>query len=145
MKAPKTFVTPIAFSALIAVIGVLGSINFALAQEKGGELLAKVQRSSAAPSIQKTSTGNAAMALCAKCRDEWVSVLQPPGKGGRRETAMVAKHQCPTCGTRTEKVGVGKQAVISVKHVCNEGANACSPAKAAVDAARPAKHGQDHR
>jgi hypothetical protein len=136
MKAPKSLITSISLSALIAAVGLLNSTTAALAQAKGGELLVNVQRSSATPTIQKTKAGHTAMASCPKCRDEWVAVAQPPGKGGRAETAWVAKHQCPTCRTRIEKVGVGKQAVTSVKHVCHEGGKgveACSPTKATVE------------
>ena len=136
MKAPKSIFTSVSLSALIAVVGSLSSANSALAQAKGGELLAKVQRSNAASIIQKSKTGPAAMTSCPKCKDEWVAVAQPPGKGGRAETALVARHQCPTCSTQFEKAGVGKQAITSVKHVCHEGgngANACSPSKVGVE------------
>ena len=57
---------------------------------------------------------------CPKCKDTWVKVVQPMGKGGRQETANIQRHECPGCDTKIVTEGVGKQAKSVVKHTCKQ-------------------------
>jgi predicted RNA-binding Zn-ribbon protein involved in translation (DUF1610 family) len=107
--------TLIACGVLAAIVSVAGVSE---AQEKGAERLLKLQRLDTVADIQKVQPGDTVVMSCPKCKDTWVKVVQPPGKGGRVETASVVQHQCPSCGAKIETTGVGKQATTQVKHVC---------------------------
>jgi len=120
MKTFKTLLTSIACSTVVGIVGFLALNSSAFAQEKGGERLMKIGRVRDEPVAQKASVVSPMTMSCPKCKDVWATVTQPPGRGGRSEKATVAQHQCKSCGTRIETVGVGKQATASVKHVCKE-------------------------
>jgi hypothetical protein len=130
MKTFKALLISVACSTLVWVVGLPALNSSALAQEKGGERLMKIGRLSDKPGVQKASVVSPMTMPCPKCKDVWTTVTQPPGRGGRSETATLAQHQCKSCSTRIETVGVGKQATSSVKHVCKEGgpanANLCA-------------------
>src|SRR6476660_3204143 len=121
MKTFKTLLTSIACSTLVGVVGLSALNSSAFAQEKGGERLMKLKSVNDKPDVQKASVVSSTTMRCPKCKDEWVTVTQPPGKGGRSQKATVAQHQCKTCVSRIETVGAGKQATAAVKHVCKEG------------------------
>jgi hypothetical protein len=130
MKTFKTLLASIACSTLVGVVGLSTLNTSASAQEKGGERLMALTSVSDKPDVQKPSVVSPMTMRCPKCKDVWATVTQPPGKGGRSEKATVAQHQCKSCVTRIETVGVGKQATTAVKHVCKEGgpasANLCA-------------------
>jgi hypothetical protein len=108
------------FVALTAVVALLNLSNPALAQEKGGERLMKLQRINTAADVQKLEPGDILVMTCPKCKETWAKAVQPPGKGGRQETAIVGQHQCPSCGAKIETQGVGKQATTVFKHMCKQ-------------------------
>jgi hypothetical protein len=132
MKTSPSFVTALIAAALFATVA--GPTTSVFAEGKGAEQLVKSQQARVA-TAQVNRASAAAVTSCPKCKDVLATVAQPLGKGGRKATALVSQHQCPSCGTTIESVGVGKQATTSVKHVCKEvaaaGANCCSTAKAA--------------
>src|SRR5689334_12666493 len=102
MKTFKALVTSLACSTLVGVVGLSALNSSALAQEKGGERLMKIGPMNDQPVAQKASVVTPAAMPCPKCKDESVTVTQPPGKGGRSEKATVSQHQCKGCGTRME-------------------------------------------
>ena len=105
---------------LVAVAGLALLADSAVAQEKGGERLMKLVRLSTAADVQKVEAGDTTVMSCPKCKDTWVRVVQPMGKGGRQETANIPRHECPGCNTKIVTEGVGKQAKSVVKHTCKE-------------------------
>ena len=131
MKTFKNLLTSLACSTLVGVVSLSALNSSAFAQEKGGEHLMKLVSASDKPDAQKASEVSSMTMRCPKCKDESVTVTQPPGKGGRSEMATVAQHQCKSCITRIETVGAGKQATAAVKHVCKQAgpvsANLCAP------------------
>jgi hypothetical protein len=131
MKTLNSIAASITATALLSALSVLWITNSALAQEKGAERLVKMQQASAPPALAKGQVASSVSMTCAKCKDTFVTVAEPPGRGGRPATAVVAEHQCPTCATRIETIGVGKQATTAVKHLCSEsGTHACAMTKA---------------
>lgn len=104
----------------IAAVGFAAFPSPTLAQEKGAERLVKLQRLNTVSEVKKVQAGDTIVMSCPKCKDTWVKVVQPPGKGGRQETATVAQHQCPGCATKIETQGAGKQAITTIKHVCKQ-------------------------
>jgi hypothetical protein len=133
MKPFKTLLTSVACSTLLGFVGLATLNSSTLAQEKGGERLMKLSSVGNKPVGQKTSAANSVTMQCPKCKDVLATVAQPPGKGGRNQTATVVQHQCKSCNTKIETVGMGKQAKASVKHVCQEvgpdGASLCAQEK----------------
>ena len=103
---------------VVAVAGLTLLANSALAQEKGAERLMKLQRLNTPADVQKVEAGDTIVMSCPKCKDTWVTVVQPMGKGGRQETATVQRHECPGCSTKIVTEGVGKQAKDKVVHTC---------------------------
>ncbi|MCU0783650.1 MAG: hypothetical protein MUF81_06295 [Verrucomicrobia bacterium] len=105
---------------IVAVAGLTLLANSAVAQEKGGERMMKLLRLNTAADVQKVEAGDTIVMSCPKCKDTWVKVVQPMGKGGRQETANIQRHECPGCDTKIVTEGVGKQAKSVVKHTCKQ-------------------------
>jgi len=105
---------------IVAVAGFALLMNAVLAQEKGAERLMKLQRLNTPADVQKVEAGDTIVMSCPKCKDTWVKVVQPMGKGGRQETANIQRHECPGCDTKIVTEGVGKQAKSVVKHTCKQ-------------------------
>lgn len=105
---------------IVAVAGLALLANSAVAQEKGGERMMKLLRLNTAADVQKVEAGDTIVMSCPKCKDTWVKVVQPMGKGGRQETANIQRHECPGCDTKIVTEGVGKQAKSVVKHTCKQ-------------------------
>jgi hypothetical protein len=105
---------------IVAVAGLVLLADSAVAQEKGGERMMKLLRLNTAADVQKVEAGDTIVMSCPKCKDTWVRVVQPMGKGGRQETATVQRHECPGCDTKIVTEGVGKQAKSVVKHTCKQ-------------------------
>lgn len=105
---------------IVAVAGLALLANSAVAQEKGAERLMKLQRLNTVADVQKVEAGDTIVMSCPKCKDTWVKVVQPMGKGGRQETANIQRHECPGCDTKIVTEGVGKQAKSVVKHTCKQ-------------------------
>ncbi|MHB1309841.1 MAG: hypothetical protein ACYDC1_10825 [Limisphaerales bacterium] len=103
---------------LVAFASLALLATTAMAQEKGGELLLKLQRLSTPADIQKVEPGDSIVMSCPECKDIWVKVIQPPGKGGRKEFAIIARHQCPGCSNKFVTEGAGKDARLKIAHVC---------------------------
>ena len=119
MKSTKNFRSTLIHSTLaLAVAGLAWLPGRAMAQEKGGERLMQLSaRKSVAVSTSVEPDATVAMS-CPKCKDKWVTVMQPLGKGSQREVNIVPQHQCPTCQTKIVIDGVGKQAKQKVTHLC---------------------------
>jgi hypothetical protein len=105
---------------LAAVAGLVLLANSAVAQEKGGERMMRLSRLNTAADVQKVEAGDTLVMSCPKCKDTWVKVVRPGGKGGRQETAILQQHECPGCGTKIVTDGVGKQAQSVVTHTCKQ-------------------------
>lgn len=121
MKSIKNIGNHLARAALIvAVAGLALLTNTVAAQEKGAERLMKLQRLNTPADVQKVEAGDTIVMSCPKCKDTWVKVVQPMGKGGRQETANIQRHECPGCDTKIVTAGVGKQAKNVVKHTCKQ-------------------------
>lgn len=91
------------------------------AQEKGAELLTKLNRpATTAPAAAKSTT--IPTMSCPKCVDTVVSVAQPMGRGGRVESANVVRHGCTSCESKRVTIGTGRQAKDVVTHDCKMGA-----------------------
>lgn len=121
MKSIKNIGTYLTRGTLIvAVAGIALLANSAVAQEKGGERLMKLQRINTPADVQKVEAGDTIVMSCPKCKDTWVKVVQPMGKGGRQETANIQRHECPGCDTKIVTEGTGKQAKSVVKHTCKQ-------------------------
>lgn len=104
----------------------------------------KLQRLNTASDVQKVQAGDTIVMSCPKCKDTWVKVVQPPGRGGRQEVATVQRHECPGCGTKIETQGAGKQATSTIKHVCTHCASTDAQCavmkKGAVSSKAPEEH-----
>jgi hypothetical protein len=121
MKSMKNIGNYLTRGALIvAVAGLALLADSAAAQEKGGERMMKLIRLKTAADVQKVEAGDTIVMSCPKCKDIWVKVAQPIGKGGRQETAIIQRHECPGCNTKIVTEGVGKQAKSVVKHTCKQ-------------------------
>lgn len=105
---------------VVAVAGLALLGNSAVAQEKGAERLVNLQKRSAAPAVKQDKASDKIAMACPKCKDSWVSVVQPLEKNGRQETAKVLRHECPGCKTKLVTEGVGKQAQDKVVHQCTQ-------------------------
>jgi len=105
---------------IVAVAGLALLTNSAVAQEKGGERMMKLLRLNTAADVQKVEAGDTIVMSCPKCKDTWVKVVQPMGRGGRQETANIQRHECPGCDTKIVTEGTGKQAKSVVKHTCKQ-------------------------
>lgn len=102
----------------LAVAGITLLPSSSLAQVKGGERLIKLNRLDTIEAIQAVKPGDTIVMSCPKCKETWVTVVQPPAKGDQRDTATIQRHECPGCKTTLVTEGVGKQAKSVVKHVC---------------------------
>lgn len=102
------------------VLAMVGLVSVVQAQEKGAERLMKLQRLNTPADVQKVEAGDTIVMSCPKCKDTWVKVVQPMGKGGRQETANIQRHECPGCDTKIVTEGTGKQAKSVVKHTCKQ-------------------------
>lgn len=112
------YLTRVTLMAAVAVLAFLPIRT--LAQEKGAERLLKLQRLNTVADVEKVEAGDTIVMSCPKCKDTWVKVVQPMGKGGRQETANIQRHECPGCDTKIVTEGVGKQAKSVVKHTCKQ-------------------------
>jgi len=110
--------------ASAVTLALLGLVSFSAAgapQLKGAEVLVKRTRSDQTATTAVTkNTENVGMS-CAKCKDHYIKVAQPPGKMGRREMATVSRHDCSTCESKVVITGHGKGKRETVVHVCNAG------------------------
>lgn len=121
MKRIRNIASSLTRATLFVAIASLALLaNSAAAQEKGGERMMKLLRLNTTADVQKVEAGDTIVMACPKCKDTWVKVLQPMGKGGRRETANIQRHECPGCHTKIVTEGVGKQAKSVVKHTCKQ-------------------------
>mgnify|MGYP007051386065 FL=1 len=121
MKSIKNIGNYLTRGTLIVAVASLAFLgNSAVAQEKGGERMMKLLRLNTAADVQKVEACDTIVMSCPKCKDTWVKVVQPMGKGGRQETANIQRHECPGCDTKIVTEGVGKQAKSVVKHTCRQ-------------------------
>lgn len=97
----------------LAALALVSVPAFTTAQEKGAERLVQLNRPAPGTPVAET-----AVMACPKCTDTLVTVAQPPGRGGRIESASIVRHQCPTCATKIVTEGNGKQAKNVLKHEC---------------------------
>ncbi len=82
-----------------------------------------------------TASAVAASMLCSKCKDVWVSQVDPTPKGAKvllsqgRPTNKVAKHLCGGCETTISVVGLSKADRHNVAtHTCSSCGAVTSPA-----------------
>lgn len=106
---------------LVAVVVCLVTLTSAAsAQEKGGQTLIKLSQLKTEAEVAKVGPGDTLVMSCPKCKYSWVKVVQPPSKGGRRDTATIARHECPGCGTKIVRKSIGKVSKRVIKHTCRQ-------------------------
>ena len=121
MKTVKNICQCIVVASLaLAVVGFVSVPISAQAQQKGAEKLMQLPKINTVEALQSLEPGDTIVMSCPKCKDTWVKVVQPMGKGGRQETANIQRHECPGCDTKIVTEGVGKQAKSVVKHTCKQ-------------------------
>lgn len=105
-------------SLVLAVAATIWFSGTAQAQIKGGERLTRLTPLKTVADIAAVAPGDTMVMSCPKCQDIWVTVVQPPDKGGRTDSALAQQHQCPGCATKIVSEGQGKTAAQKVKHLC---------------------------
>lgn len=110
--------TTLALAVALAALAFLPTTG--LAQTKGAEMLTKLNRITTTQDIDAVKPGDTVVMSCPKCKDTWVTIVQAPGKGGRKESKLVQQHQCPGCESKVVIEGQGHQAKTKVVHVCKQ-------------------------
>lgn len=122
MKNTNCIIQGLTRGTIIVAVATLSFLaSHGMAQEKGGERLMKLQRLNTVADVQKVEAGDTIVMSCPKCKDTWVTVVQPTGKVAKpTESKSVMRHACPGCNTKIVTQGVGKQAENKVVHVCKQ-------------------------
>jgi hypothetical protein len=103
----------------LSIAALLVLPSFANAQDKGAEKLMKLNRIATPADIQAVQPGDTIVMSCPKCKDTWVTVVEPTFKAASpTETHVVKQHQCPGCGSERVTTGHGKAKTTQIVHVC---------------------------
>ena len=122
-------------SLVLSIAGVIWMTGAVQAQTKGSYYLTRLPHIKTAEDAAAVAPGDMVVMSCPKCKDIWVTVIKPAGKG-REESSVAPQHQCPGCETKIVNEGSGKQSKSVIKHVCkqcgSEDAFCCVMKKGAV-------------
>ena len=104
----------------LAVAGWLFTPALVSAQEKGATKLLKLNAIKTVADADAVQAGDTVVMSCPKCKDSWVTIVQPSTKtGAKPETTTVARHECPGCEHKYVTEGHGKAKTDKVAHTCS--------------------------
>ena len=105
----------------LAVAGWLFTPALVSAQEKGATKLLKLNAIKTVADADAVQAGDTVVMSCPKCKDSWVTIVQPSTKtGAKPETTTVARHECPGCEHKYVTEGHGKAKTDKLVHICKQ-------------------------
>jgi len=105
----------------LAVAGWLFTPTLVSAQEKGATKLLKLNAIKTVADADAVQAGDTVVMACPKCKDSWVTIVQPTTKAGAKpETTTVARHECPGCEHKYVTEGHGKAKTDKLVHICKQ-------------------------
>lgn len=103
----------------LAVVGLIGSPDTALAQQKGAEKLMQLKPVKTLEDLQSVEAGDTIVMSCPKCKESYATVVEKTFKAASpEELKTVQVHLCPSCDTKIVTKGYGKQAKDVLVHTC---------------------------
>lgn len=111
---------------LLAVLTVatfvsLPMLSSAQEQVKGAQKLIQLNAIKTVADAQAVQTGDMVVMSCPKCKDSWVTIVEPATKTGvKPETKVIARHECPGCEHKFISEGHGKAKTEKLVHVCKQ-------------------------
>lgn len=103
----------------LAIAGLILLPALGQEQQKGATKLLKLNAIKTVADAEAVQPGDTVVMSCPKCKDSWVTVVQPPAKtGAKPETTTVARHECPGCEHKYTTEGHGKAKTEKIIHIC---------------------------
>jgi hypothetical protein len=107
--------------AVLAVVTLMSLPTLASAQEpaKGATKLMQLNAIKTVADADAVQAGDMVVMSCPKCKDSWVTIVEPATKTGvKPETKVIARHECPGCEHKFVTEGHGKAKTDKLIHVC---------------------------
>lgn len=107
----------------LAVASLMALPMLAPAQEqvKGAQKLMQLNAIKTVADAEAVQAGDMVVMSCPKCKDSWVTIIEPPTKtGAKPETKVVARHECPGCEHKFVTEGHGKAKSGKLVHICKQ-------------------------
>lgn len=105
----------------VASLLSLPTLSFAQEQVKGAQKLIQLNAIKTVADAQAVQAGDMVVMSCPKCKNSWVTVVEPATKTGvKAETKVVARHECPGCQHKWVTEGHGKAKTDKLVHVCKQ-------------------------
>jgi hypothetical protein len=86
---------------------------------KGGEHMLMLNHITTTAQAEALKPGDSIAMVCVKCKTVAVETVTTE-KGHIKKMTPGEKHLCPGCGSTMTVVGVGKEAKVEIKHVCDK-------------------------
>ena len=109
--------------AVLAITSVLSLPTFVSAQEqvKGAQKLLQLNAIKTVADAEAVQAGDMVVMSCPKCKDSWVTIVEPATKTGvKPETKVIARHECPGCQHKIVTEGHGKAKTDKIVHICKQ-------------------------
>lgn len=105
----------------IASLTLLPRVASAQDQVKGAQKLMQLNAIKTVADAEAVQTGDMVVMSCPKCKDSWVTIVEPATKTGTKpESKVVARHECPGCQHKIVTEGHGKAKTDKIVHVCKQ-------------------------
>jgi len=109
--------------AALAIASLVSLPTFVSAQEqvKGAQKLLQLNAIKTVADAEAVQVGDMVVMSCPKCKDSWVTIVEPATKTGvKPETKVLARHECPGCQHKIVTEGHGKAKTDKIVHVCKQ-------------------------
>jgi hypothetical protein len=109
--------------AALAIASLLSLPTFVSAQEqvKGAQRLIQLNAIKTVADAEAVQAGDMVVMSCPKCKNSWVTIVEPATKTGAKPDAkVVARHDCPGCEHKFVTEGHGKAKTDKLVHVCKQ-------------------------
>jgi predicted metal-binding protein len=107
--------------AVLTVASLMSLPTFVSAQEKGAQKLMQLNAIKTVANAEAVQAGDMVVMSCPKCKDSWVTIVEPASKTGAKPDAKVmARHDCPGCAHKFMTEGHGKAKTDRLVHVCKQ-------------------------
>ena len=109
--------------AMLTIAGLMSLPTFVSAQEqvKGAQKLMQLNAIKTVADAEAVQAGDMVVMSCPKCKDSWVTIVEPAAKtGAKPESKVVARHECPGCQHKIVTEGHGKAKTDKIVHVCKQ-------------------------
>jgi len=105
----------------IASLALWPGFTAAQEQVKGAQKLIQLNAIKTVADAEAVQAGDMVVMSCPKCKDSWVTIVEPPTKtGAKPETKVIARHECPGCTHKFVTEGHGKDKTSKLVHVCKQ-------------------------